>query len=142
MSGIVLDTNVFVAAGFNPASAAARLVRAVREGRLRLVWNEPTRSETEMILRRIPKLRWADVEGLFRPETEYEGVTDVGAFSGIPDPDDRKFAALGAAARCPLISSDALLLAHGTMLGIDVLTPRAFIEREGARGMEQGASPA
>ena len=141
MSGIILDTNVFVAAGFNPASAAARLIRAVREGRLRLVWNEPTRNETETILRRIPKLRWADVEDLFRPETEYAGVTDIGAFSGIPDPDDRKFAALGAATRCPLITNDNHLLAHGNTLGIDVLTPRAFIERKGASGSGQGGAP-
>ena len=31
---VVLDTNVFVAAGFNPGSHSARLVEAVRDGRL------------------------------------------------------------------------------------------------------------
>ena len=56
MEGIVIDTNVFVAAGFNPRSASARILTGIREGRFRLMWNEPTRRETEMILRRIPRL--------------------------------------------------------------------------------------
>jgi predicted nucleic acid-binding protein len=54
MDGVVIDANVFVAAGFNASSASARIVGAVREGRLRLLWNTPTRNETETILRRIP----------------------------------------------------------------------------------------
>jgi len=58
MEGIVIDTNVFVAAGFNPRSASARILTGLREGRFRLIWNEPTRRETEMILRRIPRLDW------------------------------------------------------------------------------------
>jgi hypothetical protein len=49
MRRIVIDTNVFVAAGFNPKSAAARILTAIREGRLQLIWNDPTRREAEMI---------------------------------------------------------------------------------------------
>ena len=52
MEGVVIDTNVFVAALFNPRSASARILEGVREGRFRLIWNQPTRSETEMIVRR------------------------------------------------------------------------------------------
>jgi hypothetical protein len=33
MNGVVVDTNVFVAAGFTSKSAAARILAAVREGR-------------------------------------------------------------------------------------------------------------
>ena len=44
MRQVVIDTNVFVAAGFNPRSAAARILAAVREGRFQLIWNEPTPS--------------------------------------------------------------------------------------------------
>jgi hypothetical protein len=68
MKGIVIDTNVFVAAGFNSKIASARILAAIREGRLQLVWNEPTRRETEMILRRIPHLGWDKFADLFRPE--------------------------------------------------------------------------
>jgi predicted nucleic acid-binding protein len=42
MEGIVIDTNVFVAAGFNPRSASAGVLAAVRQGRFQLIWNKPT----------------------------------------------------------------------------------------------------
>ena len=42
MEEIVIDTNVFVAAGFNPRSASARVLAAVRQGRFQLIWNKPT----------------------------------------------------------------------------------------------------
>jgi predicted nucleic acid-binding protein len=130
MADVILDTNVFVAAGFRPRSAAALLVRAIREGRHRLVWSEPTRRETEAVLRRIPRLRWTGVEDLFRAGRKYEGALDPQAFSFVPDPDDRKFAALGAATGCPVISGDAHLLAHTHAIGAGVMTPRAFLEQE------------
>jgi predicted nucleic acid-binding protein len=129
VDGIVVDTNVFVAAGFNPRSASARILAAVREGRLRLIWNEPTRRETELILRRIPRLKWEEVADLFRPEGEFTGPVAPEAFGLIPDPDDRKFAALSAAANVPLVTNDNHLLAHRNTLGIEVLTPREFLER-------------
>jgi uncharacterized protein len=58
MDRVVIDTNVFVAAGFKARSASARLLGAFREGRFRLIWNEPTRRQTETLLRRIPHLDW------------------------------------------------------------------------------------
>jgi predicted nucleic acid-binding protein len=128
---IVVDTNVFVAAGFNPKSASARILAAVRAGRLRLIWNEPTRRETEMILRRIPRLDWEKVADLFQPEGEFKGPVDPEAFALITDPDDRKFAALSAAANRPLVTNDDHLLAHRNTIGVDILTPRAFVTRGG-----------
>jgi predicted nucleic acid-binding protein len=47
MEGIVIDTNVFVAA----RSASARVLEAVRTERFHLIWNQSTRREIEMILR-------------------------------------------------------------------------------------------
>jgi uncharacterized protein len=124
---IVVDTNVFVAAGFNPRSAAARILSAVREGGLQLIWNEPTRRETELILRQIPRLDWESVADLFRPETEFLGPVDPESFVFVPDPQDRKFAALSVASQTPLVTNDHHLLSH---IGIDALTPRAFLARE------------
>src|SRR6516165_11509965 len=80
MEGIVIDTNVFVAAGFNPRSASVRVLAAVRQGRLQLIWNKPTQRETEMILRRIPRLDWEKVANLFQPEGEFTGPVDPGTF--------------------------------------------------------------
>jgi predicted nucleic acid-binding protein len=130
MEGVVIDTNVFVAAGFNPRSASARILDSVREGRFRLVWNQPIRGETEMILRRIPRLDWQKVADLFRPEGEYTGPVDPAAFTVIPDPDDRKFAALSAAANVPLVTSDKLVLAQRDNVGIEIVTPRDFLARQ------------
>jgi hypothetical protein len=44
-SAVVLDTNVLVAAGFNPRSASAK------QGQVRMVWNDATRRE--MVLSQI-----------------------------------------------------------------------------------------
>ena len=108
MDGIVVDTNVFVAAGFNAKSASARILAAIRENRLQLVWNEPTRRETEFVLRRIPPLGWNKFADLFRPEREFTRRVDPHDFAFIEDPDDRKFAALGAAAKVPLVPMTAI----------------------------------
>jgi uncharacterized protein len=131
MGRIVIDTNVFVAATFNPRSAAARILEAVREGRFQLIWNEPTRRETEMVLRQIPHVDWERVADLFQPETEFTGPVDPQSFILVPDPEDRKFAALSAATQTPLITNDNHLLCHQNNIGVDVLAPHAFLAREG-----------
>ena len=130
MEGVVIDTNVFVAALFNPRSASARILEDVREGRFRLIWNQPTGHETETILRRIPRLDWQKVADLFRPEDEFTEPADPAAFAVIADPDDRKFAALSAAANAPLVTSDNLVLAQRGRMGIEIVTPRDFLARE------------
>jgi len=76
MEGIVIDTNVFVAAGFNPRSASARVLAAVRDERFHLIWNQSTRREIEMVLRRIRRLDWEEVANLFQPEGEFTGPVD------------------------------------------------------------------
>jgi predicted nucleic acid-binding protein len=131
MDGVVIDTNVFVAAGFNAKSASARILAAIRERRFQSVWNEPTRRETESVLRRIPHLRWDKFADLFRLEGEFTCRVDPNDFAFIEDPDDRKFAALAAAAKVPLVTSDDHLLAHRNLIGFDVLTPPAFLARAG-----------
>ena len=134
MEGIVIDTNVFVAAGFNPRSASARILTGIGEGRFRLMWNEPTWRETEMILRRNPRLNWEKVADLFQPEGKFTESVDPDAFALISDPDDRKFAALSAAARAPLVTNDGHVLAQSRTVGIEAVTPSGFLERAGACG--------
>jgi predicted nucleic acid-binding protein len=125
----VLDTNVFVAAGFNPRSASAKIVEAVKKGQLRMVWNEATRRESERILQRIPPLRTYRVADLFRPDERYSATTHPERFAFIPDPDDRKFAALAHAAGVTLISNDDHLLRQRDHMEVSVLTPSAFWPR-------------
>jgi predicted nucleic acid-binding protein len=130
MRRIVIDTNVFVAAGFNPRSAAARILAAVREGRFQLIWNEPTRRETQSILRQIPHLDWERFADLFQPAMEFLGPVDPESFVLVPDPEDRKIAALSVAAQSPLVTNDNHLLSHKHSVGLDVLTPHEFLARD------------
>ena len=130
MEGLVIGTNVFVAALFNPRSASAHVLEGVCEGRFRLIWNQPTRRETRMILQRIPRLDWPTVADLFRPEGEFTGPVNPAAFTVIADPDDRKFAALSAAANVPVVTSDKLMLAQRDRVGIEIVTPRDFLARQ------------
>lgn len=126
---VVLDTNVFVAAGFNRSSASAWLVAAVADGRLRLVWDEATRAETRAVVERIPPLRWDRFAPLFRPAYRHAGATDPSAYPQVTDPGDRKFAALAAAADAVLVSNDDHLLAVRASMKVPVLTPGAARRR-------------
>lgn len=109
---VVLDTNIFVGGGFNPGSASARLIEAVRSGQLRMVWSEETRAETRRILEKIPPLDWDAVAELFDEAGRVEISVDLTdpRWSGIPDEEDRKFAALAVEGDAILITSDAHLL--------------------------------
>jgi len=123
LTAVVLDTNVFVAAGFNPRSASARIVDAVKQGKLRMVWNDATRREIEHILHQIPPLRAMAVADLFHPANRFTAAVHPEWFSSIPDPDDRKFAALAHAAGATLISNDQHLLRYRGERDLTVLTP-------------------
>jgi predicted nucleic acid-binding protein len=126
---VVLDTNILVAAGFNPASSSARIVEAIQDGRMQLVWNEATRNESRKIVERIPHLTWQTFEALFRRGMEFTGAVDPGRYSVIADRDDRKFAALAAAAGAALVTNDEHLLSVRRDLGVMVLTPREAVGR-------------
>jgi predicted nucleic acid-binding protein len=134
---VVVDTNVFVAAGFNPGRDAARVLAAVRAGSLRLVWDDATRREVEYILGKIPPLSGADLSGLFRQEDRYGGPTRLEEFDDIPDPADRKFATLAAAAGAVLLTRDRHLLIGRPRGGPVILTPAESVRRawpDGAGG--------
>jgi uncharacterized protein len=126
---VVLDTNVLVAAGFKPRSASAKIVDALKQGQVRMVWNDATRREIEHIIGKIPPLRARADGRLFRPADRFTAPTHPERFAFIPDPDDRKFAALADAAGAVLISNDEHLLAHQDRIAVPVLTPGAFWRR-------------
>ena len=127
---VVLDTNIFVAGGFNPRSASAKIVDAVKQGQARMVWNDATRREIERIMHQIPPLRAQVVEQLFRLSDRFTGPTQPERFGEIPDPDDRKFAALAHAAGAVLISNDKHLLGQRDPLDLIVLRPSEFWQRQ------------
>ena len=133
---LVLDTNVWVAAAFRPSGSAGTVVARIRRGELRLVWDDATRGETEAVVRRIPPLSWDRVAPLFRAEDRFAGRVDVAPFDAVPDPADRRFAALAAAADATLLTSDHHLLDGRDSSAARILTPREFV-----RGGDDGAGP-
>jgi len=126
---IVLDSNIFVGAGFNPQSSSAQLVGWVREGRLRLIWHELTLAETRYQLEKIPPLDWEPVATLFRSRNELRDDLPLVDYAFIADPDDRKFAALAEKADALLVTSDEHLLSAAAYLNVPVLTPAAAVTR-------------
>jgi len=124
---VVLDSNVFVAAGFRPECHAGRIIDAVRAGHLRLVWSEATRRESAHVVRKIPRLRWERFEDLFRNADRVPDALDPDRFDYVPDPEDRKFAALAHAAGAALITQDDDLLAHRSKADVPILTAREFL---------------
>lgn len=138
---VVLDTNVFVAAGFNPDSASDRIISAVRHGSLRMIWNDETRKETRSILEKIPPLSWTAVADLFRNEERLDAETRPERFTQIPDPDDRKFAALAHASGAILISQDTDLLATPHRIDLLVVTPGEFLSGQWATPWWNGRTP-
>ena len=126
---VILDTNVFVAAGFNRRSASSCILEQIRSGRLRMTWNEQTRRETQHILDKIPPLSWSSVAELFRQEDRHHGETASEKFDYIPDPDDRKFAALSEVTGAVLLTNDDDLLSNRDHARLEILTPGEYWER-------------
>ena len=126
---VVLDTNVLIASAFRPGSDSARIVGAVRDGRLTMLWDVPTRGETEHLFRKIPPISWEAVAGLYLEENRWTGELDAAAWARVSDPEDRKFAALADAGGALLVSLDAHLLRAGLGTHPEVLTPSELVAR-------------
>ena len=126
---VVVDTNVFVGAGFERESAAAEVVRAVGDGRLRMPWTDATRREVRTVLEKIPPLEWSRVEGLFREDDRVADAPDEGGLGWVSDPPDRKFAALARETGAVLVSNDDDLLARREEAGFPVMTSGEYRDR-------------
>ena len=126
---VVIDTNVFVAAGFHPRSDAARILQAVADGRLRMMWTEETVREIRHILERIPPLSWPRFSGLFAESDRFDEPTHPEQFGQITDPDDRKFAALAYRAGAVLVTQDDHLLCARSNMAVEIVTASEFVDQ-------------
>ena len=133
---VVVDTNVFIAAAFKPRSASGLVVEAICLGVVRLVWSDATRRETESLLRKIPPISWEAVADLFQEANRRSSDIDPGAFSSVPDEEDRKFAALAASNQAILVSLDQHLLGAGLDDTCAVCTPSDLLD-----GLRKRARP-
>lgn len=120
---VILDTNIFVAAGFKEKSASGSIVRAVEQNVLLMMWNEATRKEIELILGKIPPLRNFGIQEFFTQEGYSSQKPDREGLQMIEDPDDVKFAALARVTGALLVSNDEhLLRIRGKLRGVKVMT--------------------
>lgn len=123
---VVLDTNIFVAAGFKSSCRSAQIIEQVRSGDLRMLWSEETLRETEFIVCKIPPLRWDKFSNLFLLENCYSGPLFPEHFPQISDRTDIKFAALAEATGATLITMDRDFLSVRETLEIAIMTPYEF----------------
>src|SRR3954465_1770042 len=108
---VVLDTNVLVAAAYNPASASRRVVEACLNGALTPVLSPALRREYDLILARAAR-GWPYLERIRRLLRSAAVGEPAQAPRVVPDdPDDDKLVAAARAGRAVLVSSDAHLLA-------------------------------
>ena len=71
-------------------------------------------------------MSWTQIADLFGAENRFGGSTHPEAYAFVPDPADRKFAALADAAYATLVTSDAGLLSIRARLAVRVLKPSEF----------------
>jgi putative PIN family toxin of toxin-antitoxin system len=131
LTTVILDTNIFVAAGFKPDCDAGRILERVRSEKLSMIWHEETLEEIRHILNKIPPLArsWSSIAPLFRHERCYPWPLIVENFHHVPDPADRKFAALAAATGAPLVTLDSDLLTTRHLASPLILRPHEFCRR-------------
>ncbi len=114
MSRIVLDTNVFIAACFNPGSASAKIIDLCLKGKHELILSPRLRKEAWMILKNIKARKEfrERIRRLFRGASRVKPTQRV--FVIEEDPDDNKFLECALAGKADyLITSDQHLLRLG-----------------------------
>jgi len=125
---VVLDTNTFISAYYNPNSASAQIIDLCRGGKCQAVFSPRLRKEVELILKQVKARKefQAVVREFFR------GARIVKITREIPlvmeDPDDNKF--LNCALRGKanyLVTSDHHLLKLGEYLGTKICKPSQFL---------------
>ncbi len=136
MRRAVLDTNVIVSGLIRPAGAPGQILDRLLDEAFILVMSPDLVDELRRSLRR-PRVRryirlssealegWiAQLETLADP---VEGKLDLKV--DVRDPDDIKFLAVAVEARAEyVVTGDADLLTLGEHEGIQIVTPRAFLE--------------
>ncbi len=125
---VILDTNIFVAAGFRPRSHSARILAQVRSGKLRMIWHEQTRAETAYIVGKIPPLHWENLADLFQSADRWSAALALEPFGYVRDPTDQKYAALAAVSGAILITNDVDLLEHRAAATPQILQPYEFMQ--------------
>jgi putative PIN family toxin of toxin-antitoxin system len=135
-----IDTNVVVSGLLNPRGPSARVLDAVVDGRVKMVYDARLLAEYRDVLRR-PRLKLkpeaiqAFLDGL-RSQTL---VNPTATFAGAPDPDDLPFIA---AALCvpdkTIVTGNLADYPDEILNGVRILTPAQY---QGAPARNRGGRP-
>jgi putative PIN family toxin of toxin-antitoxin system len=139
---IVLDTNVLVSGLLTPFGASAQIVRMVASGQLVICRDARILSEYEEVLRR-PKFEFAETAvAALIDQIEGEGISFATAplAKPLPDRDDEPFLEVAVAANVetpddpvPLITGNSKHFPQESRQGVQVVSPRFFVEHYGER---------
>lgn len=122
---VVLDTNILVAAAYNPGSASRRAVEACLAGLLTAIVSPALVREYDRILARAVRGR-PYIERLRLLIETAEVVEPAEVPRVVPDdPEDDKLVAAAQAAGAAVVSNDAHLLAVAGVEGLCVVRPAA-----------------
>ena len=129
----VIDTNVLVAAGINPAGMPGQVLAAVERQELQSVFSAEVIAEYRDVLRRAHfGFRAGWIDGLL-DNFELLGLRlepppiDL---AGLPDTADAPFIALARYVGCPLITGNVRHFPK--RLGVVVMTPREWVAAQAA----------
>lgn len=128
MPRVLLDTNVLIAAAYNPHSASSRIVNMVERDELKMIVSPAIEREYERL---IPKAVRTNEkrEWVWRIIQLAESVTPQDNPPVTEDREDDKFLAAALAGKAEaIISNDQHLLAVHPYQGIDILQPKRFLE--------------
>ena len=128
---VVLNTNVLISAIFF-SGTPSRILTQWKKGYLTTVISKPIIDEytrvAEEIAAKFPQLNIAPILDLFILNSEIVDTGDL-RITACEDPDDNKFIECAIAGKCQIIvSGDKQLLKLKTYQGIEILTPKKFVD--------------
>ncbi len=130
MVTIVIDTNVFVAAFFNPRSASSQIIDRCLDGEFKVLFSDPVLNEIDHILDCVKASRefTTKVSSLVEQSDIVEIRCDL--YVVRSDPEDNKLIELAASGQADfLITSDRAVLGIEEFNEIRILKPGQFIDR-------------
>lgn len=132
MIRVVVDTNVFVSSFFG--GIPRTVIDAWKAKKIILCLSEPMVEEYVAVLQRLGVASKPEIEELLQLFAEGHNTLFASKLPKLKivekDPDDDKFIECAVALRCRfIVSGDKHLKAVGRYMGIEILSPREFVER-------------
>jgi putative PIN family toxin of toxin-antitoxin system len=129
---VIIDTNVFISGVFF-SGTPYRILGAWQKGKLQMIISQEILEEykkvAEILLKQFPMVDLGPIIGLVVKEAKIYDSKKL-PNNVCEDPDDDKFLACAITSGCKVIvSGDKLLLKVSGYQGIQVLKPRAFMEK-------------